>query len=150
MKIQALILALFTLVPLLHAQEPHDQEKEKIPGPHKGKVVEGSDYHMEFLIMPDRKAAFYFYDDAMKPVAPGSYAVDLTTGTRAEMKNLPVVADANRLISEGTLPEGSENFAIIQVKPESADSSKTFRIRLNESSCGSCDFLEYACICEGH
>jgi len=141
----ALLLATGSLM----AEDPHDHEG-KIPGPNKGKVMEGDAYHLEFLIMPDRRAAFYFYDEEMEPLPAGTGKIALTTGTRAEMQKLEVSSEEERQVSEGTLPEGSENWAIIQVTHGETNQKKTFRVRLDESDCGSCDFLEYACICEGH
>jgi len=139
---------LFTTGSLM-AEDPHDHEG-KIAGPNKGKVLEGDDYHLEFLILPDRRAAFYFYDEEMEPTPAEIGKITLTTGTRADMQKLEVAPEQGRQVSDGELPEGSENWAIIQVTSQEGGAKKTFRVRLDESACGSCDFLEYACICEGH
>jgi len=53
-----------------------------IPGPKGGKVLETEPLHAEFFVQPDKKVSIAFYDESMKPVAPGEQVVKVIAEAR--------------------------------------------------------------------
>jgi hypothetical protein len=79
MKTQQLILTILTIAAIVFSAEEHDHKA--IPGLKGGKVLETEPLHSEFFVQPDKKVSMTFYDESMKPVAPGEQVVKVIGGS---------------------------------------------------------------------
>ena len=127
------------------AAENHGHEHK--PGPHGGKLLEAENGHVEFFVLPDRKAEVFLYDEAMKPVATGDGQLAVTTGTREKQEKLAVEKKETFFVT-AALPAGSGYWVILQWKPTPDASAKTLRVKYLEGTCSGCKLPEYACTCD--
>ena len=139
-----ILLTLLATVTLALAADNHSHNK---PGPHNGKLLETDGGHVEFFVLPDRKAEVFLYDEAMKPLATGEGQLAVTTGTREKQEKLTVEKKENSFVT-AALPEGSGYWVILQWKPTADAAAKTLRLKYLEGICDGCKLPEYTCTCE--
>lgn len=130
------------------AADEHDQSKV-IAGPKGGRVLEVGTQHAEFFVQPDKKAAIYFYDANMKPLAPSAQEIVLIAEAPSAKAKLEFDKTADGLISKTAIPEGDAYRVVLQVRETAGAKPKNIRIDYNAAVCGSCKRAEYACTC-GH
>ena len=134
-----------------HGEGDHDhghEHAEAIPGPNGGRVMTGVEPHLEFLVTEDRKVRITAVDDDTKPIALSGQTVSAMAGDRADPTRLAFAKDGEGLLSEGTLPEGKEFPIVVTIRtgPDASPVREKFNVTLVD--CPTCDFKEYACICE--
>lgn len=156
MKTKLLLLALTLGGALnLYAQHDHDHGKHSqageapAAGPNGGKLFKSTEPHFELFMQDDRKVRVTFVDDDGKPADHAGASVSGIGGERSKPTRLSFEAVDGTYVSTEPLPEGNIVPLIVRVKPDASSKTVTERININLAKCGSCDYLEYACIC-GH
>jgi len=138
-----ILFILLATAALAYAADTHEHKT----GPHKGKLLETEGGHVEFFVLPDRKAEVFLYDETMKPVAVGDGELTVTTGTREKQEKLAVEKKENSFVT-AALPQGSGYWVILQWKPTPDAPTKTLRVKYIEGICEGCKLPEYACTCD--
>lgn len=142
-KSMFLIVAMLAGTAFLHAEKP-------VAGPKGGRMLESQPLRAEFLVDADRRVGITFYDDALRPVAPGDQSVSVTAEPGAGRVPLAVEKTPTGFVSVDPLPEGEPYRIVVQVRATPDARPQNFRIDLNLDECGECKRAEYACTCEGH
>jgi hypothetical protein len=119
-------------------------------GPKGGRLLESRPLRAEFHVDAGRKVAITFYDDALKPVAPGGQTVSVIAEVGSGRVPLDMEKTSTGFASVGALPEGEPYRVVVQVRAAPDARPQNFRIDLNLEECGECERAEYACTCEGH
>jgi hypothetical protein len=127
-----------------------DHSHKAIPGPKGGKVLETEPLHAEFFVQPDKKVSVTFYDEAMKPVAPGEQVVKLIAEAPAGKTTLDFEKSGDALVSKTALPEGDDYRIVLQIRQTADGKPQNFRIDYRAETCGDCKRAEYACVCSDH
>lgn len=127
----------------------HDHDHEKIKaGPTGGKLITLVEPHVEFLVTKEKKVEIRFVDDDNKVVAPGTQTISVTLGDRANPTKLAFTKDGDKLVSDKAIPEGNDYPTVVQIKAEPKAKAVNSKFNLNLSKCPTCEFAEYACVCE--
>ena len=127
-----------------------DHHHEAIPGPKGGKVLETEPLYAEFFVQPDKKASITFYDEGMKPVAPGEQVVKVIAEVPSGKATLDFEKTGEAFVSTAPLPAGEGYRLVIQIKQNANAKPQNLRIDYHTEICDECKMAEYACICEGH
>tara|TARA_R110002096_G_scaffold428258_1_gene639693 strand:- start:26 stop:709 length:684 start_codon:yes stop_codon:yes gene_type:complete len=126
--------------------DDHDHA-EKIAGPNGGRVITDVEPHLEFLVLDDRKVKITALDDDNKPATIAGQTVKLTGGDRSSPTRMTFVSQDGVLLSNEAFPEGNDFPVVLQIK--SGDGKPVMaKFNLNFSDCPTCDFKEYACVCD--
>jgi hypothetical protein len=149
MKTRQLILTLLT-VAATTALSADDHDHKPIPGPKGGKVLETAPLHAEFFVQPDRKVSITFYDESMKPLAPGEQVVKVIAEAPSGKATLDFEKTSDAFVSTAALPEGEGYRVVLQIKQTGDAKPQNFRLNYHTEICGECKLPEYACVCEGH
>ena len=131
-----------------HGEGGHTHEK-KTPGPNGGRLITLVEPHAEFFVTEDRKVRITFVDDENKVIEPAEQIVKVIAGERTNPTILTLGKEGHGLVSEGTLPEGDGYPLVLEIKRHADADPIMAKFNLDMSSCPSCDYKEYACIC-GH
>ncbi len=132
-----------------HKHDDHDHEhEEKIVGPNGGRVVTATEPHFEFLVLDDRKLKITFLSEEGEAIAPGKATVTAVGGERAKPTTFAFAEAGGALVSDAALPEGDMVPLVLQVKltPDAKTVTEKFTVNLND--CPTCEYKEYACICD--
>lgn len=131
-----------------HDDHDHGAHAEKKAGPNGGRIITSVEPHFEFWVTPERTVQITFLDDYDKLIAPEGQAVSLIGGSRSNPTKLSFVHKDKVLVSNDKLPDGSNIPVILTI--ETSPDAKTVRERfqVNMSECPTCDYREYACICD--
>lgn len=127
----------------------HDDDHEKKEGgPNGGRIITSVDPRVEFLVNDDRSIQLTFLDDESRAVAPSGQVISLISGDRSNPTMIAFVPKGRSLVSTQKLPEGNVVPVVLQIK--SSPSAETIRekFNVNLSECPTCDYQEYACVCE--
>ncbi|HEY5743734.1 MAG TPA: hypothetical protein VIS99_14465 [Terrimicrobiaceae bacterium] len=124
-----------------------DHGHKVIPGPKGGKVLETEPLHAEFFVQPDKKVSITFYDESMKPVAPGEQLVKVIAEAPSGKATLAFEKTSDAFVSTTALPEGDGYRIVVQIKQTADAKPQNFRIDYHTEICGECKRAEYACIC---
>lgn len=127
-----------------HAEHTHD---EKTGGPNGGRVITSVEPHAEFLVTKQQKVEVRFLNDANEVVAPENVRIRAIGGSRSAPTRLTFELKEMVFISNETLPEG-DNLPIILTIAKAGQAPVNERFMLNMSECPTCDYKEYACICD--
>jgi len=133
-----------------HAHDhAHHEHAEKKAGPNGGRLITVVEPHAEFFLTADRFAQITFVNDDGEAIARGEQVVSLVGGDRSNPVKVSFAPVDGLLRSTEPLPDQPNMPIVLSIK--TAPGAKTAREKfyLNESECGGCDYLEYACIC-GH
>ncbi len=129
-----------------HAEEGHHHAKKA--GPNGGRVITAFEPHAEFFVTGERKVRITFVDDDFKPVAAATQVASVIAGDRANPTELSFAADGDTLLSDKALPAG-DNFPVVVLIKAGTDSDEVIaNFQCNLKDCPTCDFKEYACICD--
>lgn len=135
-----------------HNEDGHEHEGEahakKTPGPNGGRLIESVEPHVEFLIREDRRVQITFLGDDLKPVPAGDQLVSLIGGDRSAPFHLAFAKEGNSLLSEQPIPEGNNHPGVLQIKANAEAKSVIEKFHLNFADCPTCEYQEYACICD--
>ena len=129
-------------------EEAHDDHEKKEGGPNGGRIITSVDPRVEFLVNDDRSIQLTFLDDESPAVAPSGKVISLISGDRSNPTVIAFVPKGRSLVSTQKLPEGNVVPVVLQIK--SSPSAETIRekFNVNLSECPTCDYQEYACVCE--
>ena len=137
-----------------HAEHHHDDhdEAQKVAGPNGGRIFTTVEPHVEFFVSSENKVRITFLDEENTVIPAADQIIDIVCGDRGNPTILTFAKMAGEafLISNETLPEGNKYPVIMTMKmnPDAAPVREKFILDL--SSCPTCDYLEYACICGHH
>ena len=133
-----------------HKDGGHDeQDHEKvIAGPNGGRVLTVVEPHAEFLVTDDRKVQIAFVDDDIKLVPAAAQVVTVIAGDRSNPTNLSFEKKGDVLISDKALPAGNDFPIVVQIKSAAGEKSIRDKFNLNLEECPTCEYKEYACICD--
>ena len=132
--------------------EGHDHEEVehiKDPGPNGGRILVELEPHLELLVTGDNRLRITQLDSENAPATIGEQVATAVLGERANPTQIKFVRDGDGLLSDVGLPEGEMNPIVLSIK-DTPDSGETHRLKfvLNLMDCPTCDYLEYACICD--
>ncbi len=125
--------------------EGHADRKDG--GPNGGRILGFAEPHLEFLVTEDRKVRIFALNDAHEAVPTGDLDVRVIGGDRTNPTDLSFAKDGDTLISDGAFPEGNDFPVVVRVTPAGGE-TVTEKFNLNLNDCPSCDYPEYACICD--
>lgn len=142
------ILTTLTILALSSAVFAQDSHDKPIPGPKGGKVVEVAGGHAEFFVQNDKKVSVTFYDEGMKPIAPGVQVVSIIAEAPEGRAKLEFAKADDAFLSTTPLPEGEGYRIVLQIKPNADTKPSNTRIDYHHEACAECNRPEYACVCE--
>jgi len=132
-----------------HDHEGHDHghsHKKKDAGPNGGRILTAVTPHLEFLVREDRIVQLAALQD-LKAVPIGTQTATLTGGDRTNPSTLNFAKEGDVLVSDKPLPEGKNFPVILQVAATAGADLATEKFQLNLADCPTCNYKEYACIC---
>ena len=130
-------------------KDDHDHDHEHIvAGPTGGRLITEVEPHAEFFVNKDNKIEIRFFDHDNEPVAPGAQTVSVIMGDRSKPTKLAFAKEGDKLISDQTIPAGNLLPTVVQIKATPDSKTVTERFNLNLEKCPTCEYREYACICE--
>ncbi|MFT5468804.1 MAG: hypothetical protein ACI8UO_003916 [Verrucomicrobiales bacterium] len=139
------------------ADEKHDHDHDHdhakiIAGPNGGRVLISVEPHLEFLVMKDRRVRItaVSHDDKPKAIALDEQSVKVIAGKRRAPTRLKFIREENSLISDGPLPDGMNFPVVVQIKVDADSRTVIDKFQLNLQDCPTCDYKEYACVCDHH
>ena len=132
-----------------HGHGDHGHEHAQgTPGPNGGRILEAVEPHLEFKLNDDHSVQIIALTDDAKPAPIGDQIVHVTGGDRSDPADISFTKNGDVLVSNGTFPKGEKLPVIVSIR-SSADAEPVIaRFTLDLSDCPTCDYLEYACICE--
>lgn len=128
--------------------EHAEKELAKKAGPNGGRLIHSVKPNVEFVVREDRHIQIHFLDDDLKPVATGDQILSLIGGDRTAPFRLAFAKDGVGMLSEKPIPAGDNHPAVLQIKANSISAATFEKFHLNLSDCPTCQYKEYACICE--
>lgn len=128
-----------------HGEHAHADAKA---GPNGGRIITSVEPHLEFYLTEERKIQITFLNDHGEVIAPKEQVVSLIGGDRQNPIRLRFASKGSVLLSDKALSEGNNLPIILSIKPDAKSKTVRERFNLNLSDCPTCDYLEYACICE--
>ncbi|MCB1228715.1 MAG: hypothetical protein KDN19_00520 [Verrucomicrobiae bacterium] len=127
----------------------HDHSHQGgVAGPNGGRVITSVEPHVEFLVTDDRKVKLTFLDEDLKPIPAAEQTATVFAGERTAPVKLGFVPDGDQLVSDQSLPEGNDFPTVVQLKMAPEAKPVIEKFNLNLSLCPTCDYREYACVCE--
>lgn len=145
----ATLLALALLSPVVaDEKDKHDHDHGVKAGPTGGRMITEVEPHAEFFVNKENKIEIRFVDDENEIVAPAGQTVSVIMGDRANPTKLAFTKQGDKLVSDQAIPAGNNHPTVVQIKTGEGVKTVTERFNLNLSMCPTCEFLEYACICD--
>ncbi|MDA0722950.1 MAG: hypothetical protein O3A82_08550 [Verrucomicrobia bacterium] len=129
------------------AQPDNHATHQKEGGPNGGRLITSVTPHLEFLVKEDLKIRISAVKDG-QVVPIGDQIVTLIGGNRSNPTNLEFSKDGDSLISNQSFPKGKALPVFVTIKSTQESDPTTEKFNLNLSDCPTCDFKEYACVCE--
>lgn len=129
-----------------HAE--HANGDHAVKGPNNGKMMMEVEPHAEFFVTKDRKVQITFVNDDGKMVPIGTQKVTIICGDRSKPTIMKMEKMDGKLVSSNVLPEGNDYPTVVSIKVTPDAKTVREKFNLNMSDCPTCDFQEYACICE--
>ena len=130
-----------------HGDDDHAHVKGT-PGPNGGRILTEVEPHLEFLLNDDHSIQIIALTDDAKPAPIGNQVVTVTGGDRSDPADLSFSKKGDTLVSNATFPKGTNLPVIVSIQTAPDAEATIARFTLNLSDCPTCDYLEYACICE--
>lgn len=121
---------------------------EKEAGPNGGRIITSVEPHLEFYLTDERKVQITFLGEKGDTIPPAKQVVSLIGGDRQNPVRLRFSSQDSVLISDQALPEGNNLPLVLSIKADSRSKTVREKFYLNLSDCSTCDYKEYACICE--
>lgn len=129
-------------------KEKHDHDHEAKAGPTGGRLITKVEPHAEFFVTKENKIEIRFVDDDNKVLAPGDRTVSVIMGDRSSPTKLAFSKQGDKLVSDKAIPAGNLLPTVVQIKAGADGKTVTERFNLNLEQCPTCEFKEYACICD--
>lgn len=123
-------------------------DKPAKAAPNGGRVLHSVEPHLEFFVTDDRKVRITAIDDDYKPIDIGKVTVTVTGGSRANPTRMRFATDGRSLISDKAFPEGNDFPIVVQIKNSPEAKTVIEKFHLNLVDCPTCEYKEYACICD--
>lgn len=120
----------------------------KEAGPNGGRLITQVEPHLEFYVTKDRKVKITAVDEKLKPIAISEQVVRITAGKRTSPVRMAFTKDGDTLISDKAFPAGDDFPVVVQIKNKPGEKTVIEKFTMDFSDCPTCDFLEYACICD--
>ena len=130
-----------------HDGEDHEHANT-VAGPNGGRVLTSIEPHAEFFVTDERKVQISFVNDDIKTIPAAEQSVTVIAGDRTSPTRLKFAKTGDVLLSDVVLPEGNDFPVIVQIKTTPSAKAVVEKFNLNMKDCPTCDFKEYACICE--
>ena len=137
-----------------HAEHGHDDhdghghDHKNIVGPNGGRVLTEFEPHAEFFVTEDRKVKITFVDEELKPVAAKDQVITVLAGDRSDPTELSFAVTENVLVSDKELPSGDDFPVVVMIKSTADSDEVGAKFQCNLHDCPTCDYKEYACICD--
>jgi hypothetical protein len=135
-----------------HAEHGHDDDDghdhKNIVGPNGGRVLTEFEPHAEFFVTEDRKVKITFVDEELKPVAAKDQVITVFAGDRSDPTELSFTVTENVLVSDKELPSGDDFPVVVMIKSTADSDEVGAKFQCNLHDCPTCDYKEYACICD--
>lgn len=129
----------------------HDHHHHGEAGPNGGRLLCKVEPHLEFKVKDDRSVVITALSEELKPVAMGQQVVQVTAGDRSNPIRMKFTKTGNVLVSDQAFPAGDDFPVVVQIKTEPGAKTAIEKFTMDFSPCPTCDYLEYACICDhGH
>ena len=163
MKFITTLIALLTLISLTAKADgdhhddaghnhPHEDgergHRSVTAGPNGGRVIRSVEPNIEFLVMPDGKVQLTFLDDDGHAIAPAGQNISLVGGSRLNPTELQFEPSGGVLLSTATLPDTKTMPVILTIKVTPDSKAVRERFNVNLGQCPSCEYREYACVCD--
>lgn len=130
-----------------HSHDGHSHNTtKKDPGPNGGRILNTMTPALEFFVLEDRRVQITALND-LKPIPVNEQTATLTGGDRNNPTTLEFAKDGDVLISDKPLPTGNNIPVILQVTNAPGTTPIMEKIQVNFSGCPTCEYREYACIC---
>lgn len=126
----------------------HDHEHGVVAGPTGGRLITKVEPHAEFFVNKDDKIEIRFFDHDNELVVPGEQVVSVTMGSRSAPTKLAFAQEGDKLVSDKAIPKGNLLPTVVQIAAKPGGKPVLERFNLDLSQCPTCDFREYACICD--
>lgn len=123
-------------------------EAPKKGGPGGGRIVTSTDPGFEFLVRPDRTIVVTFLNAQRQPIALQKQSVTAIGGERSNPTRFTFSKKGETLVSDQPLPEGNRVPIIVSVKTDAKAKTVTEKFTVDLAVCPSCQYQEYACICD--
>ncbi len=130
-----------------HDHGEHDHAEAKA-GPNGGRIITSVEPHLEFFVTDARLIQITFLNEDGKAIAPKDQALSLIGGDRQNPVRLRFTKKGNVLVSDNALPEGNNLPIVLSIKADAKSKTIREKFNLNLSDCPTCEYKEYACICE--
>jgi hypothetical protein len=130
-----------------HSEPDKDSKSQKESGPNGGRLITSTSPHLEFLVIEDLNIRISAVKDG-EVVPIGDQIVTVIGGTRSSPTELKFSKDGDSLISNQSFPKGKALPVIVAIKSTQESDPITEKFNLDLSDCPTCDFKEYACVCE--
>lgn len=130
-------------------KDDHDHDHEHIiAGPTGGRLFTSVEPHAEFFVNGDNKIEIRFFNNDNELVAPAGQTVSVIMGERSKPTKLAFAQEGDKLISDQAIPDGNLLPTVVQIQAGADAKTVTERFNLNLSDCPTCEYKEYACICD--
>lgn len=135
--------------PHSHDSENNSHESEKPKGPNGGRLVDTETIKYEVLILDDRSVEIRILDQAFEIIPHSVVSASIIAGDRTAPTEISFSPkDEKTLLSHSKLPEGDKIPVIVTIHhKESGKEMNVEKFYADMTSCPTCPFLEYACIC---
>ena len=127
-------------------REGYDHAAEA--GPNGGRVLTDYEPRAEFLVTDDRKVRITFLSEELKPIPAAGQEVSVIAGARTSPTLLAFAAGGDTLLSDGTLPASDDFPVVVRIKAGADAEAVTAKFQCNLMDCPTCDYKEYACVCD--
>lgn len=131
-----------------HDEHTDHDHQEKQAGPNGGRLITSVEPHLEFFVTKEGFVQITFLNDAKEVVTAEDQSVSLIGGDRQNPIRLRFVKKGQELVSTEPLPEGNNLPIILSIKRDKASKTVREKFNLNLRDCPTCDYKEYACVCD--
>lgn len=132
-----------------HGEDGDHVHEKGEAGPNGGRIITSVDPAIEFFVTDGRKVQITFLGtDHKTAVFPGTQTVSLIAGDRSNPTMLAFTRNGKLLLSDGALPEGDDFPTVLEIRPTPDAEPTREKFNLDLSDCPTCEFREYACICD--
>lgn len=151
-SITALIALILASVVVADDKKKHDHDHDHgvVAGPTGGRLITKVEPHAEFFVNKNNRIEIRFFDHDNELVVPGEQVVSVVMGERSAPTKLAFAKEGDKLVSDKAIPEGNRLPTVVQITPKAGGKPVLERFNLDLTQCPTCDFREYACICDHH
>jgi len=124
----------------------HDHDSVEA-GPNGGRILHAVEPHLEFFVTEDRHVRISAVEgDEIVPVT--GQTVTVIGGSRSNPTRMSFAKEDGALVSDVAFPEGNDFPVVVRIQASEGAETKTEKFNLDLEDCPTCDYREYACICD--